>query len=349
MVTPSRAYRFLVAVLAVLWSCSAKLDMDGDIAAGQETSIDWMTPLPDDTPFARLSIPGAHDAATSTVTTFTAWTRTQDLNVARLWNCGVRAFDLRPAWVDGVMGIYHDKYSAHVSLPDVLRALSLAMEKHPGECAVVVIRHEEEADGNTPEWPAAMASCLAEFSDVLASWHQGITLGEMRGKILVLSRNIYDGGPIGGYIRGWTSGVDIASQKGASIIDKDGNASPLWVQDYYDPEGKDDKWSEVKDMLDAAASASEPFPLIINHVSGYVGSLPDYRSNARDINALAADYIRESGSPAGIVMMDFAGVSRSRGVKLGGDILVNALIDNNRPYRFDPANPPASARKRQSA
>lgn len=215
----SRSYRcLLVALLAVLWSCSAKLDMEGDIVDGQETAVDWMTPLPDDTPLARLSIPGAHDAVTSTVTALTAWTRTQDLNVARLWNCGVRAFDLRPAWVDGTMGIYHDKYS---------------------------------------------------------------------------------------------------------------NTSPFWVQDYYHPDGKDDKWREVKEMLDNTAAAAEPYPLVINHASGYVGSLPDYRSNARDINALAAEYIQESGSPAGIVMMDFAGVARSRGVKVCGDILVKAIIGNN--------------------
>lgn len=100
----------------------------------------------------------------------------------------------------------------------------------------------------------------------------------------------------------------------------------MWVQDYYDPEGADDKWEEVKDMLDATASATEPYPPVVNHVSGYVGNLPDYRTNAKNINAKAADYIRESSQPIGIVMMDFAGVDSSNGKNVGGKALLEAII-----------------------
>lgn len=318
----------LLAALTMVVSC-AKQDLEGDIVAGQETAIAWMTPLSDDTPIARMSIPGAHDAATSSITAWTAWTKTQELNVAELWNIGIRAFDLRPAWVDGVMGIYHDKYSAHVTLPLILETLSLALVKHPGECAIIIVRHEEEADGNTSEWPGAMARTLQDFKDCLADWHQGLALGEMRGKILVLSRNTYSGGPVGAYINGWTSGDDIRSQMAAGIVGKDGISSPLWVQDYYHPQGKNDKWQEVKELLGAMESATEPYPLVINHASGYVGSLPDYRTNARDINSTLALYIKETRKPAGIVMMDFAGVGTSKGVTVSGDALVQALIENN--------------------
>ena len=82
-----------------------------------------MSSLNDEIPLAALSIPGVHDAATASVTAWTQWTRTQDLDIATLWSYGVRAFDLRPAWVDGTMGIYHDKYSAHISFPEVLSIL----------------------------------------------------------------------------------------------------------------------------------------------------------------------------------------------------------------------------------
>lgn len=315
----------LALLLALLPACSVKLDLDADILEGEETAVCWMENLPDDTPLTQLSIPGAHDAASSSITAWTAWTRTQDLNVAGLWNCGVRAFDLRPALVDGELGIYHDKYTAHVSFPQVMRALILALGKHPLECAVVIIRHEEEADGNAPAWKGAMGSYLESIRDHLVDYTPGLTLGELRGKILVLSRSDYQGGPYGGYIRGWSHSGDIASQKGASVVDPEGNASPLWVQDYYHPDGADDKWAAVKGLLGESSGAA----LVINHASGYVGSLPDYRANARNINAKVADYISERHSPAGIVMMDFAGVDRSNGVSVGGEKLVRALIDNN--------------------
>lgn len=315
----------LLLSIAFLPACSVKLDLDADILEGEVTAVSWMKRLTDDTPLTQLSIPGAHDAASSGITAWTSWTRTQDRNIAELWNCGVRAFDLRPALVDGVLGIYHDKYSAHVSLLQVMQALVLALSKHPGECAVVIIRHEEEADGNNPLWKDAMGACLDGFRSSLVDYAPDLTLGDLRGKILVLSRSEYAGGPVGGYVRGWSHSAQIASQKGASIVDPSGNAFPLWVQDYYHPDGADDKWAVVKGLLDAMDGTA----LVIHHASGYVGTLPDYRSNARDINAKMAEYLSQRRKPAGIVMMDFAGVERSRGVSVGGETLVKALIDNN--------------------
>lgn len=316
-------------LLLILPACSVKMDLDADILEGEDTAVCWMERLADDTPLVALSIPGAHDAASASITAWPSWTRTQDKNVAELWNCGVRAFDLRPALVDGELGIYHEKYSAHVSFPQIMQALVLALKKHPVECAIVIIRHEEEADGNNSLWKDAMGAYLSSIRSFLVDYSPSLTLGELRGKILVLSRNEYTGGPLGGYIRGWSHSNRLDSQKSASIQGTDGSASPLLIQDYYHPEGVEDKWAAVKGLLDAAASAGDNGPLVINHTSGYLGSLPDYRSNARNINARAADYISSRHIPAGIVMMDFAGESRSKGVSVGGKELVEALIANN--------------------
>ena len=317
------------ALLTILVSCQQKIDLDAGILAGEDTAVCWMTGLADDTPVTGLSIPGAHDAASATITAYKRWTRTQELDIAGLWNCGVRAFDLRPAWVDGSMGLYHDKYSAHVGFQTVMDALILALDRHPGEGAIVIIRHEEEADGNAPEWAPEMGSILNGLRPRLASWRPDMTLGDLRGKILVLSRNAYTGGPLGGYFRGWTSGEDASAQRGARVVNETGGEHPFWVQDYYNPEGADDKWDEIREMLDATAAAGEPRPLVMNHASGYLGKLPDYRGNARNVNAKTAEHIRNLGGPAGIVMMDFAGADRSSGIEVGGKKLVEAVIGNN--------------------
>ena len=208
-----------------------------------------------------------------------------------------------------------------------MHALILALEKHPGECAIVLVRHEEEADGNDPGWASAMGSYLAGIRDHLAAYRSGITLGEMRGKILVLSRNEYADGPIGGYLRGWTSGDDFSRQQSASILCEDGTTAPFWVQDFYHPEGLADKWAQIEGLLDATASASEPFPLVVNHISGYTGNLPDYRDNARNVNKKTASVL--TGAPAGILMMDFAGVEKSKGIEVGGETLVKGVVGNN--------------------
>ena len=324
-----KRFALLILLAAVLPSCIGKVDLDADILDGEEDAVCWMERLADDTPLRALSIPGAHDAASSSITAWSSWTRTQEKNIAQLWNCGVRAFDLRPALVDGELGIYHDKYSAHVTFPQVMRALLLALDRHPGEGVIILIRHEQEADGNAPEWKDAMGNYLNGIRPQLVDYRPDLTLGELRGKILVLSRDEYTGGPMGGYIRNWSSSNQLSAQKGASIVDAEGKTSPLWVQDYYHPEGKGDKWAAVEGLLDAMASAGDDCPLVINHTSGYLGNLPDYRGNARNINAPAADYIKARHAPAGIVMMDFAGENRTRGISVGGDVLVQALIENN--------------------
>lgn len=319
----------ILSILLLSVSCRTKSEIYEDILSGAKNAVCWMTPLPDDTPLCRMSIPGAHDAGTGTITTLTLWTKTQELGIADLWNCGVRAFDLRPAFKDGRMSIYHDKYNANVSFLSVVNGLVAALNTHPGETAIIIIRHEEEADENNPQWSTEMEAFLSSLRSRIIPYRSDLTLGEMRGKLLVLSRSTYRNGPLGGYIKGWTSSGDISAQKGVTIVDEDGAESPLWVQDFYNPKGADDKWKQVQGMLDATASASVPYPLVINHTSGYIGDLPDYRTNARNINAKAAEYIADKGTPAGIVMMDFAGVDRSGGKAVGGQTLLLTLIENN--------------------
>ncbi|MBO4742057.1 MAG: hypothetical protein J5533_00335 [Bacteroidales bacterium] len=323
--------RSLIIALVLLTSasCRTKSEIYEDILSGAKDAVCWMTPLPDDTPLNRMSIPGAHDAATATITSFTLWTKTQDLGIADLWNCGVRAFDLRPAFADGRMSVYHDKYNTNVSFVSVVNGLVAALNTHPGEAAIIIIRHEEEADGNDPQWSTEMDAFLQSLRSRLIPYQPDLTLGEMRGKILFLSRNDYRNGPLGGYIRGWTSSGDLSAQKSPKIEGEDGARHPLWVQDYYHPKNAEDKWQQVQGMFDATASASAPYPLVINHTSGYLNDLPDYRSNARNINAKAAEYIIQKGAPAGIVMMDFAGVDRSNGKEVGGLKLLQTVIKNN--------------------
>ena len=318
----------IVMAVAILASCVSLVDLGEDLEAGGPHDA-WMELLDNDTVLADVTIPGAHDAASSTIAVWPQWTRTQDLNIAQLWNAGVRAFDLRPAFVNGIMGVYHDKYSARVTFAEIYATLVKAVDIHPTEFAILLLRHEVEADDGSPAWENEMRDILSAHDDYLVDYHEGITVGELRGKLLVLSRDSYEDGPFGGYISGWYSGTELSKQQSVVIENAAGTFFPLWVQDYYKPTGADDKWEEVREMMDATANAS-PRPLVVNHVSGYVGKLPDYRKNASDINARAAVHLRQNHAPAGIVMMDFAGTDTSRGIAVKGKELVHVLIENNR-------------------
>ena len=328
IIEPSMKKNILFILAVFLAACVPLDDLDEDLGKGGPNAA-WMAALDDATPLADVSIPGAHNAASSTIWAFSAWTRTQELNVAQLWNAGVRAFDVRPAYVNGITGVYHDKYSAGIAFADIYATLIKALDRHPTEFAILLIRHEVEADGGSPAWEDEMRDILSAHDDHLADYHDGITVEELRGKLLVLSRDRYEDGPFGGYISGWYSGTDLERQQAATIENAAGATFPIWVQDWYDPDDAESKWAEVQDMLDATAMATRR-PLVINHVSGYYGRLPNYRKNANAINAKAVAYIRRNHTPAGVVMMDFAGTDTSRGTTVHGEDLVQALIDNNR-------------------
>lgn len=289
-----------------------------------------MARLDDGTPLSCVSIPGAHDAASASITSWSHWTRTQELDLEGLWDAGVRAFDLRLALVDGVLGGYHDKYSANITFQEALETLESALGRNPGEFAIVLVRHEQEADGNNPEWGKVISGQLVTHGQHLASWREGLTVGELRGKILVLSRKRYEGGPIGGFIDGWSHSTEMSAQQSASVTGPDGVRSGLWVQDCFNPDDAASKWDVVRRMLDATAGDEDAHPLVINHASGYLGLIPNYRKLAKEINPATAEYIRESYACPGIIMMDFAGVDVSKGVKVSGGELVRAVVENNR-------------------
>ena len=185
------------------------------MAAAMPASADnWITPLPDNTYVSDLSIPGTHDSATGEG--FSGFVgellgpgtaQTQDLTISQQWDCGIRAFDLRPKVENGTEGtylhIYHGIIKTAISFDDALLTLRDKLKENPGEFAIVIMRHESDSrTGIQTQWQALMDKSLtAEALDgYIAGFRKGLTVGDIRGKILVMSRDTYDNGPHGAYI-----------------------------------------------------------------------------------------------------------------------------------------------------
>ena len=177
--------------------------------------------------------------------------------------------------------------------------------------------------------------CFVEFSPTL-------TVGDLRGKILLLSRNKYADVPLGGFITGWSSDKDFAYQQDGTITGSDGSSCPLWMQDYYKP-NKDHEGKEnaIRLMLDAAMGrdlTTQQPAWVMNYTAGNTLEFfsDGYRENAVYAHQLVLDYLNDedhTGS-TGIVFMDYAGVETTKGA--GGDYyevkgrqLVEALIAQN--------------------
>ena len=329
----------LLALLAV--SCSTGFDV------GTIDKSEWMSFLPDSTPGCEISIPGAHDACTAGVDEEYSWFRTQTLDIQQMWDAGVRSFDLRPAACGNELSIYHDVAATHTSFEEVVGILEDNLERHPGEFAVVVFRHEDVAD-TSDNFESLMGRFLGAGlrEGVAIDFREDLTLGELRGHILFFARARYDGGPLGAYVRDWDDYPVYVEDEHALLVNSKGETSVLRVQDHYGPDAREDKLSAVFDLMDHTAKT----PVwTLNHTSGYMSFSKSYGENARNVNSAVAEHIRSLDGHAGIVVMDFAGADTFRGPyvfdapvswdyrgevssvewNVGGAELVDTIIEHN--------------------
>lgn len=319
-------------------------------ALTKDSGNNWITALPDNAYASQLSIPGTHDAATGDGTTFSLG-KTQSLTLQEQWNMGIRVFDLRPGYkkvrkgffkYENELHIYHGIVETRTSFKDAVKVLSDNLAANPGEFAIIVMRFENDSPlyNKRDVWNSLMSSFLTS-SDFPAErridFRPNLTVGELRGKILVLSRDAYASAPsTGAFVSGWSH-----SESGTvnAVISGRNASATLQLQDYYSVENKEAKIASIKNYVDLA-SAAEPGVWTINHTSGYTGTIgsdSSIKQNAENNNVALYDYLTDSSRPCGstgIILLDHAGVRSSGSYDIYGDLLPQAIIDNNFAFQL---------------
>lgn len=356
-----RRFFFAAALCAsVLFAaCSEKMATDEELmgaAVEEEYSDDavtranasngaWMAGLDDSTPFARLSIPGTHDAVTGDGTAFSIG-RTQSLTLTAQWDLGIRAFDFRPGYrsvrvrafkYKNELHVYHGFIPTKTSFKAAVRTLMDKIDANPTEFAVVIMQFENGSllYNNRSVWNSLMSEFLSSEetfpSRFRIDYRPDLTVGDLRGKILILSRDAYADQPItGGYISGWSFAEEGTTN--ARITSRTSEGS-LGVQDYYHVEKPQIKAKAVSDFMDFAAENADKNIWTINHTSGYTGTISTdntYRENAANNNPIVYNRLTNGECAAtGMIMMDWAGNYKSGRYEVYGDLLPQAIIDNN--------------------
>ncbi|MCF0175405.1 MAG: fimbrillin family protein [Bacteroidales bacterium] len=332
----------------------------------------WITPLDDDIYVSQLSIPGTHDAATSSITVIG---RTQDYTIADQLTIGIRAFDLRPTIegkVESVIPyvykyymdeIYHGILGTGVSFESAINTIADYLDANPREFAIIITRYESDrwlvGAPDEATYIQTMQTFLANnsrYQSHKVEFKPDLTIGEMRGKILIISRNnLGPNSTIGTAYTGWNHSN---TSRNYHAISGSGGTGRIYVQDMYSPGEYGDsndnngylsrKVELVKDMLDLAATFKAENGTqnywMINHCAGYT-HINNYANNAKTVSQEAYNYIvgnDKAVGPAGIVMMDFAGIRTisyfpvsgnfNINYSVYGDLLPQAVIDNN--YKF---------------
>ena len=276
----------------------------------------WMKGLDDDAFICQLSIPGAHDACTSS---FSGWGaigaavagKDQSKSIQQMLPLGVRLFDIRP---NNQLNIYHGILQTSYTFNGVMGELRDYVIAHPTEFCIVFIRHEEEGDSGNDDFASKMQTALASFSDYLVDFRPNLTVGEARGKILFLSRNTYNGPIRGGMVTDWRDNQsNINNMLGAHYHGPETHKCSLWAQGYYSYTDVNAKKSVIEAMLNKSKQLAGKYDYtwVINSLDGYPSDQTYTNSLVQNNAKTCNPYLQQllaSGNyngPVGFVFMDY--------------------------------------------
>lgn len=338
--------KILLVCLILVWHTSVLL------------AENWMSRLPDDAYVAALSIPGAHDAATGYgfsgfIGLFgNRYARTQDLDISQQWAVGVRAFDLRPSVYKDYINIHHGIMPTKMRFDQALKLLCDSLQKNPSEFVIIHMLHAADGDKVKNTYNTRIQQLLRQdrFKRFLVDFRPDLKVREMRGKILILSRDHYSDSPIGGIFTDWTGGINWQRQTAGAIIGTRGVKGKLYVQDFsatHFPNGVTLKVNALAQMLDSSTrmnpADAHHLVWVFNFASAYskvetlfgrkISLSNGYRDNATHTHKAILDYLsNHPAGPTGIILMDFVGTDHSNDYHTRGAEVVQAIIRNNFRY-----------------
>ncbi len=148
----------------------------------------WMNMIDDNAKITEIAIPGSHDSGTYGMTYLT---ETQDCSLAEQLDRGIRYFDVRVNFVDGEYRIFHGPING-AEYTEVLNDIKNFLEKNPTEFIILDYQHfknnSEQVTFEMLEKTVGKDRLVTKNSDVSdKEYVENLTLGEIRGKCLVIS------------------------------------------------------------------------------------------------------------------------------------------------------------------
>lgn len=238
----------------------------------------WMKKLPQNAILSNLSIPGTHDSGALHNGLSFGFARCQSLTLREQLDSGIRFLDIRCRHQRDRFQIYHGVINQHISFAQVIRVCEEFLAENPTEILLMSVKEESTADEVTRDFQATFIAEIAPFKDRWCIAKVNPSVGEVRGRIVLVDRV----GKLGGL--DW---------------------SKMNLQDDYQalPEIKKQKIAKHFD----AARGDDSGQWFLNYCSGTVPSrLINPESYASLINPFLLDQIKaRHGNRLGVVIMDF--------------------------------------------
>ena len=344
-------------------------------------ATDWLDMVRDEVKVCKLSIPGTHDTMTGMgfyqpglkfVFNMTAISQLSDLE--EQMNSGLRFFDIRPVVSTDtiakkkILRLTHGISELDVSFEQTIDWLQAYLKAHPSEFFIAKLQFDNGFEDQKDVY--SLLSDVLHMSKYqglfVENWRPDITVGEMRGKILWLSRydlrllnDLYHYPIV--YCDWPDEDPDIeedlnpAAQRNCAMYNMEDSTikARLYKQDYYKTTTEKrmkNKQKTVIDMMHSAreANATDENIWIVNHCSAYTEVSPrGYITNASNLHPLVVEDLQKYEGTVGITPMDMACHDYVHCVVNGGtpytsdylygfspmsQSLTNLLIKSNKSY-----------------
>lgn len=323
---------------------------------------DWLSMVRDETKVCKLSIPGTHDTMTGMgfyqpllKYVFNQTAISQVSTLEEQMACGIRFFDIRPVVsIDTlatnpaekqILRLTHGISELDVTFEETIDQLQHYLKQHPSEFFIAKLQADNGWE-NQNNWTVLLHKVLSKpkyqglFVD---NWYPGITVGEMRGKILWLSR--YDLRPMNAAFHfpivycDWpdedpdiNENLNPEAQRSCAMYSMSDTTlkATLYKQDYYKTTTEQrlkNKQQTVINMMHSAreAAATEQNIWVVNHCSAYTEVSPrGYITNAANLHPLVIADLQQHEGTVGIMPMDMACHD-----------YVHCIINGGTPYTSD--------------
>ena len=281
---------FLRTTCVLLSFAAAVFSMSPLERAGKDASR-WMEQLPDETPLGSLSVPGTHDSA-ALHSLADAAGKCQSLTVKEQLTAGVRFFDLRLRQDGDSLHLVHSFVDQRTTLEEVLDCFDTFLSENPSEFLLVSFKEDTGAIRPEGTFAHCLENCLEGSSAFSAERTLPDSLGDARGKMIVLAR--YDSASVGVDVHaGWQDDASFSVEN-------------IWVQDDYRVENPAEKLESIDHALDIAKA--QEFDLVLNFTSCYLtsGFPPTYAAApARAILPALSDTAASGEGSMGVMVCDF--------------------------------------------
>lgn len=321
-------------------------------------ATDWLSMVRDETKVCKLTIPGTHDTMTGMgfyqpvlKYIFNTTAISQVSTLEEQMNSGLRFFDIRPVVSTDtiakkkILRLTHGISELDITFEWTIDQLQSYLKAHPSEFFIVKLQFDNGFEDQKDLYTLLsnvlhMSKYQGLFVD---NWRPDITVSEMRGKILWLSR--YDLRPFNAAFHypivycDWPDedpdieeDINPEAQRSCAMYSMTDTTltAKLYKQDYYKTTTEKrmrNKQKTVIDMMHTAreATAGDEDIWIVNHCSAYTEVSPrGYITNASNLHPLVIDDLQMYEGTVGIIPMDMACHD-----------YVHCIINGGTPYTSD--------------